>query len=600
MSSWCLRARRRAGRRPLSRFSTHLTHRSRVEIVLATVSASISGLCAGALVSVIHQALADPARRATLGYVFLILCGVIVATRIASEILLMRATQQAVHALRIQLARRLLATPLARLRDMGKPRLLAILTEDIATLSNAVEILPVLFVNSLLLVGCLAYLVWLAGVLVAPLAAFIITGILVFRWLEGLALDDLEGLREEHDVLHRHWRGLVEGTKELKLSRARREFFLESVLAAAAHRLRLRFVRGMSAYAMATGSGALLYYAAIGFGVFVLSAWFERPSEVWLGFTLTLLFMISPLGEAMAALPTLRRAGIALGKIDQLTSDLSEHAVSSTLGRPDEVESTTDVASSKHVLEASPAVPATPPEVELRGVTYQYQGELGEPGFALGPIDLAIRPGETLFIAGGNGSGKSTLAVLITGLVEPDRGALVLDGNAVRGPEALEAFRQNFSAVFADFHLFEELLGVAPTQQSAVHRYLERLGIAQRVRVEHGRFSTLDLSTGQRKRLALVAAYLEDRPIVVFDEWAADQDPVFKRVFYTELIPELRAQGKTVIAITHDDAYFGCADRLVMMESGRVVTDQRRSELAAEANCWNDPAHFVPIRSGAV
>ncbi len=106
------------------------------------------------------------------------------------------------------------------------------------------------------------------------------------------------------------------------------------------------------------------------------------------------------------------------------------------------------------------------------------------------------------------------------------------------------------------------------------NRYLERLEIAHKVSIRDGAFSTTDLSTGQRKRLALLNAWLEERPVLVFDEWAADQDPVFRRVFYTELLPELKALGKTIIVISHDDRYFAIADQLIRMQAGRVVSEK--------------------------
>jgi putative ATP-binding cassette transporter len=181
-----------------------------------------------------------------------------------------------------------------------------------------------------------------------------------------------------------------------------------------------------------------------------------------------------------------------------------------------------------------------------------------------------VEQGEILYIVGGNGSGKTTLAMLLLGLYRPEQGALLLNGVEV-DDAALEAYRSHFSAVFADFHLFEEILGTdrADLSRRAEH-YVHALGMRHKVKVTDGRFSTLDLSSGQRKRLALVASYIEDRPVYLFDEWAADQDPRFKRIFYTELLPELKARGKTVIVITHDDAYFAHADRIIKLEDGQL------------------------------
>jgi putative ATP-binding cassette transporter len=195
-------------------------------------------------------------------------------------------------------------------------------------------------------------------------------------------------------------------------------------------------------------------------------------------------------------------------------------------------------------------------------------------------MNLVIGPGEILFIIGGNGSGKTTLAMLLLGLYLPEEGSIYLNGVAV-GQDNVRHYRNRFSAVFADFHLFRHVLvdgERAQEQERQAARYLDKLGVGHKVSVVDGQFSTIDLSSGQRKRLALVSAYLEDWPVYLFDEWAADQDPVFKRVFYTELLPELKARGKTVIVISHDDAYFAQADRVLRLQDGQLHSLNVRAE----------------------
>jgi putative ATP-binding cassette transporter len=195
-------------------------------------------------------------------------------------------------------------------------------------------------------------------------------------------------------------------------------------------------------------------------------------------------------------------------------------------------------------------------------------------GFHLGPIDLTLRPGEVTFIVGGNGSGKSTLAKLLTGLYVPRDGTIAVNGVQIDHPE-MEWFRQHTAAVFSDFHLFDDYLGFdRPDLDERVRELLTLLRIDHKVTVENGKLSTVALSQGQRKRLALLTAMLEDRPVYVFDEWAADQEPQFREVFYDEILPELRSRDKTVVVITHDDRYFDRADQLVKLDFGAVVNDQ--------------------------
>ena len=181
-----------------------------------------------------------------------------------------------------------------------------------------------------------------------------------------------------------------------------------------------------------------------------------------------------------------------------------------------------------------------------------------------------LDPGQVTFIVGGNGSGKSTLAKLITGLYAPHSGSLSLNGELITHGN-VEWFRQNASAVFTDFHLFEDYLGFRrPGIDDEVRRYLDQMQISHKVSVHDGRLSTLALSQGQRKRLTLVTALLEDRPIYVFDEWAADQEPQFREVFYRNILADLKRAGKTVVVITHDDRYFDVADQLVKLDFGQL------------------------------
>ena len=191
-------------------------------------------------------------------------------------------------------------------------------------------------------------------------------------------------------------------------------------------------------------------------------------------------------------------------------------------------------------------------------------------------------------MVGDNGSGKTTLIKLLLGLYAPQQGEILHDGQPVTA-QTRDDYRQLFTTVFSDFYLFEDLVaggeeGQAAALPEAALPYLQRLEIAHKVSVRNGSFSTIDLSTGQRKRLALVHAYLEGRPVLVFDEWAADQDPSFRHLFYTELLPELRARGHLLVVISHDDRYFHLADRIVRMEAGRMVLPQDGAQPVAAAS----------------
>lgn len=282
--------------------------------------------------------------------------------------------------------------------------------------------------------------------------------------------------------------------------------------------------------------------------------------------------LIALISTALAALDATLAAKVlvvvffVLRAINQLISHLStlEKASVAYLGlRGLEAEVMTAV-SARRIEPEWPSI-KTFQSIGLQGVTFVYDAA---DGYTFGPVDLTVTRGEVLFITGPNGSGKSTALKLMLGLYPPLGGSLMLNGAPIPSP-APQAWRDLFSVVLSDFVLFERLLGLDVPAERA-NELLSWLGLDEKVRVEDGRFSTLELSTGQRKRLAMVVALLQDREIFVFDEWAADQDPEFREAYYHRILPDLKRRGKTVICVTHDDQFFHLADRRVIIEGGRV------------------------------
>jgi putative ATP-binding cassette transporter len=295
--------------------------------------------------------------------------------------------------------------------------------------------------------------------------------------------------------------------------------------------------------------GTFLIYAFIGMVLFVLVGDVPDRARVMTGFALMFVYMTSPLETLLLNLPRLNLARSSAARIDEITREMA----------PEEAE-------------AGTSLPPALSEVVLRGTAHRCYHEVSDDMFALGPVDLQFEPGQVTFLVGGNGSGKTTLAKLLVGLYPPEQGVILFNGERVDDLNR-DRYRQNFSAIFSDFHLFDRLLDApGPELDARGNQLIGKLHLQHKVQVKDGAFTTRALSQGQRKRLALVVAYLEDRPFLVFDEWAADQDPVFKEVFYREVLPELRAMGKTVLVISHDDRYFHLADRLVRMENGQVVS----------------------------
>jgi putative ATP-binding cassette transporter len=296
--------------------------------------------------------------------------------------------------------------------------------------------------------------------------------------------------------------------------------------------------------------------------IFGLGSVLDVESSVRAGYALMFLYMMHPMEGMIEAIPELLQAQVSLSRIDSVTSGQSD------------IE-----------LGAAPAFEAFS-GVALSAATHRYRRDMGDGEFVLGPIDLHLVPGEVVFLIGGNGSGKTSLAKLLVGLYEPEAGQQLLNGEPVSAADR-EAYRQHFSTVFSDFYLFDRLLGVdARNLDARAKELLHLLQLEHKVSVTEGVFSTTELSRGQQKRLALLVAFLEDRPVYVFDEWAADQDPQYRDVFYRELLPELKARGKAVLVISHDDRYFHLADRQLVLASGQLSAQPAPSApVSADVSC---------------
>ena len=175
-----------------------------------------------------------------------------------------------------------------------------------------------------------------------------------------------------------------------------------------------------------------------------------------------------------------------------------------------------------------------------------------------------------MFVVGANGSGKTTLCKLLTGLYRPGRGRILLDGTPVADTDQAR-YRSLFTSVFDDFQLFERIYGVADLEPDLVNQRLDELELAHKTRYTEAGYSNIDLSTGQRKRLAYLESVLKDRPVCVFDELASDQAPGSRRRLYEQILPELSASGRTLLVVSHDDQYFHTADRVLEMRDGQVT-----------------------------
>jgi putative ATP-binding cassette transporter len=542
---------------------------SRRMLIWTSLAALLSGACNTGLIAMVNVALSTMGMRSTvLLWCFVALCAVRLLTNFLAQVALAHFSQQSTADLRRGLVKKILAVPLRQLEEISTPRLMVALTEDVMSITQALLAIPAFAMNLAILLGGAAYLGWLSSRILLAMFGFILAGAVAYRVLIRSGFKYLDAAREEEDRLFRHFRALTEGLKELKLHRERREVFLSKNIQSTTAAYQRQNVAAEMRFILAHNWSHLLFFSLVGLILFLLPKMEYLSPHALTGYVVATLYLMGPLSGVLGSLSVFGRADVSLCKIDQLGLALASRSVDdSTI--------------------AGDAQPPLFERLELIGVTHSYHREKEDDHFLLGPINLAFRPGEIVFLVGGNGSGKSTLAKVITGLYPPASGEIRLNGEAITLHNR-DDYRQSFSAVFADFHLFDNLLGLErPELDAQARNYLEQLHLGHKVKIRHGQLSTTELSQGQRKRLALLTAYLEDRPFYLFDEWASDQDPLFKEVFYVQLLPELKARGKAILVITHDDHYFHLADRIVKLDYGQINNDeaQARKNQQSELDC---------------
>ena len=482
------------------------------------------------------------------------------ATNFWAQWIMVRFAQDKLLGICEEISRRVIQTPFSTIERIGSARILSTLTDDVITLTSAIQQIPSLASSTAILVGCLVYLAYLSWI--ASLSMIIVTamGALCYKLLMKKAYKSIRDARAGRDTLFQYFRSLTEGIKEIKMNTDRQTLVVEDEIKGTANYLKQLNLTATFSYLTADTWAKLMFYLMLGLLLFALPMLQEVSLATMTGYAFVSLYAMTPVWGIMGSVPVFQRGEAALERIEALGFSLASNEQA-----PPEV-----CATQVSDRETRPAA-AVAPLIELDDVRFSYHVEgNGQETFALGPINLSLHPGNLIFIIGGNGSGKTTLLKLLAGLYAPDSGEIRVEGQPVAHDS--QSYRQLFSVVFSDFYLFDRLPysdGIGADIRAG--KYLELLQLDKKVRIENGVFSTTALSQGQRRRLALLTAYLEDRPVYIFDEWAADQDPEYKEVFYKRLLPELKNRGKTVIVITHDDRYFQLGDVIVKLDFGNIV-----------------------------
>lgn len=436
--------------------------------------------------------------------------------------------------------------------ESNSERIVPVLTRDITVLSEFINRFPQFIISSttvLITIGILFTTDWQLTSFF--LAAFIVQAILISATLP-LVRKLTRKSTKFNNYLYRDLANLVSGLKELSLNQSRRNEYISNVISSNLHNWNDAVMKSKVLYETTDRVTDLLVFIFSGFlmylGVTVLPIDFHMFKVI----LPTILFLI-PFTVKIAGYFRFRStAMVSLNQIHQLGVEVSNQKLDS---------------SQKLIL------PETSEEPILRfeNLEFQYQTSKHENPITFGPLNISFKKNNITFIIGGNGSGKTTFTKILTGLYLPTKGKVYYHDQVIEESNLI-SYRDLFSSYFTDSHVFEYLSHI---EQDFLHEhatnYIAMLQMEHKVSVKENQFSTTKLSYGQRSRLGLIANMLDNKEIYVFDEWAANQDPYFKGIFYHKILPFLKEQGKTVIVISHDEKYFNVADEVIELQEGMTI-----------------------------
>lgn len=487
--------------------------------------------------------------------------GVLFALGAVNEFVKIRLVVNASRDIHSRLVDKVLGSSFERVEKVGLPKVNATLSKDVDTAIKFFQVLPQMVANISLIACAIAYMAYLSLTALMYVLALITFAGLSFTLIILLSRKYLQNIRECADSLMEHYEAIVKGKKELSLD-SKRQRYVRKDIRSTLELLRKNNRSALTLFGMLEHWGQFILFAILGVILYYLGMTLGLDKTVVVGYILTLLFILEPIEQVTQASTDLMEAKVAFKKIESL--ELSD----------DFIDKEQEVKALGLNL-----------NLQLRNITYRYEAEVeSEQGFKIGPIDCEFKAGEATFIIGGNGSGKSTLFKMLAGLYGPTSGELQY-GDITVEESNIVSYRECISLIAADFWVFKHILiDDSGEDEKLLQQLVSLLKLDKAVEVIEGKWSKTTLSQGQRKRLALIQSYIEQKPIVLLDEWAADQDPVFKKVFYEEIVPSLKAQGKVVVIVSHDDNYYHTADRLMELRDGQLILHKTNKPTAITQN----------------
>ena len=517
----------------------------------------LSGGANAVVIFLLSMSLYVPIDRGYVLFYFCLASGLYLLGRRALQGRLVTITFGIIYDLRMRLISRIFTTSYQKYEKLDSGRVIATLNNDTTQLGGTANFLVAVLSSLITVTGAFLYLATIAFWTTLVTLAVIVIVAVVYVFVTRRAARLFNVARDTQNDYLGLLNGMNDGFKELSLHSSKKVAYRDEIegvtqiFRSNASRAMLKFINAF----MIGESMLVMVLGAVAFGIPAVLP--HIKTTTLMSFIMVLLYLIGPFTAILNSIPGLTQMNISWQRVRGLMRDIPGNLSSIDTPRlPSEVGEVQ--------------------EIDAKGVFFEYETKDESEKFAVGPLDFRTKKGEIVFIIGGNGSGKTTLAKMLTGLYIPDDGNITINGKDVPN----DRLGEYFSVVFGGFHLFEKLYDVDLSgKEKEVQEYLEMLRLQDKVKIENNAFSTLELSGGQRKRLALLRCYLEDRPIYLFDEVAADQDPGFRKFFYRTLLPKMKERGKIVIAITHDDHYFDVADRVIKLDMGKIEQVENSADL---------------------
>jgi len=514
--------------------------------------ATVSGLSSAALLALVTTTAGDfppdIQQRIGLIIIFTLLFSLFIYAKRYTLVNSSKIMEETIHKFRIKIVDKIRSCDLLFIEDYNKSHFFSLLTQEANIISQSINSIVNACESGIMIFFCLIYIAILSKTAFIIALIGIIAGYLLIVIAQRNTKELIESSMAKETLFFSTLRDILNGFKENKLNREKQTACMNDFtqitqdVKVLNKKVTIFFTENFMFL-------VFLMYFIIGTIVFLLPLISPKEEENIIQLAMVFLYIVMPLMAAVSTLPKISKANIAAGKLLKLDEYLTEKTLfpeKSTMIYKDFSQFSTIV---------------------MQGVLFRYPNE--DDSFELGPLDIQIKNNEILFLVGGNGSGKTTLLKLISGLYHPVEGNILVDGIPLK-KKLHPSYRELFGGVFSDYHLFNHLYGLEHIDAEQVNNLLEKMGLSEKTNYANGQFTETSLSRGQRKRLGLIVSLLEEKPIYIFDEWTADQDPKFRQEFYEEILPELKSRGKTIIVISHDDRYFSVADRVICLEYGAI------------------------------